>query len=143
MASDIYSFGMIMWELITGRMPFWNQDNDIELMIKICKNFRPPIIKDTPKGYTELMQECWNSDLSKRPTTSSILKKLFYIKRVEEENPTKIIKPLDIGPITTNKSDKSRSLSKMINYIRSSKSSKIIIDSKNNESLGNYFLAFF
>ena len=69
MASDIYSFGMIMWELMTCRMPFWDQNNYIELVIKICNNFRPQIIKNTPKGYTELMQKCWDSNSSKRPTT--------------------------------------------------------------------------
>src|SRR6266540_109458 len=79
MASDIYGFGMIMWELTTGRMPFWDQNIDIELSIKICKNFRPPIINNTPKGYTELMQECWDSNPNKRPTSLDITKKLSDI----------------------------------------------------------------
>ncbi|EXX74210.1 Ypk2p [Rhizophagus irregularis DAOM 197198w] len=35
-ASDIYSFGMIMWEFMTGRRPFWDEIHDIELIIKIC-----------------------------------------------------------------------------------------------------------
>src|SRR5688500_9340470 len=101
-ASDIYSLGMIMWELITGRMPFWDQKNDIGLIVNICKNIRPPIIKNTPKGYIELMQECWNPDPNKRPTASNIYEELININSIELENPTEIVKSSDIGPIIAN-----------------------------------------
>jgi len=124
---------------MTGRMPFWNQNNDLELIVKIIRNFRPPIIKNTPKGYAELMKECWDPDPNKRPTAFVIIENLTDIMGGEEENPTEIIKSLDIGPIVTNNSNKSRPLSKMIDHIRSSRSQSISI-SLSHMSLGNNLL---
>src|SRR6266542_3499305 len=92
-SSDIYSFSMIMWELMTGRKPFWdrNDNTDLDLIIKICDGLRPPIVTNAPENYIKLMQECWNSDPNKRPTAFNTYKKLVNIMRVEEKNPTKII----------------------------------------------------
>ncbi|CAI2189920.1 17859_t:CDS:2, partial [Funneliformis geosporum] len=68
--SDIYSFGMIMWEWMTGRRPFWDRAHDTELIIDICDGLRPPIGNiGAPEGYIELMKECWDPDQSKRPAS--------------------------------------------------------------------------
>jgi serine/threonine protein kinase len=73
LASDIYSFSMIMWEFTSGVTPFNNESHDnIKLTVEICKGKRPEIIEGTPQCYIDLMKKCWNEDPSKRPSASEI-----------------------------------------------------------------------
>src|SRR5207247_730547 len=70
--SDIYSFGMIMWEFTTGKKPFHDRSHDEYLMLDILKGERPQITDDTPEFYAELMKKCWDHNPENRPTAKEI-----------------------------------------------------------------------
>ncbi|CAG8594510.1 1083_t:CDS:2 [Cetraspora pellucida] len=71
-SSDIYSLGMIMWELTSGYRPFYDRQYDSLLALDICNELRPIITEDTPHCWAILMQKCWHSDPLKRPTIDEI-----------------------------------------------------------------------
>ncbi|RIA93824.1 kinase-like domain-containing protein [Glomus cerebriforme] len=70
--SDIYSMGMIMWELTTGCKPFADVNHDHNLVYKILDGIRPKITKDTPNCYDDLMKRCWDPDPKERPSITEI-----------------------------------------------------------------------
>src|SRR5436189_3794718 len=70
--SDIYSFGMIMWEHTTGKKPFHDRPHNHCLMLDILKGERPQITDDTPEFYSELMKKCWDHNPENRPTAEEI-----------------------------------------------------------------------
>ncbi|RHZ79881.1 hypothetical protein Glove_140g4 [Diversispora epigaea] len=89
-ASDIYSVGIIMWTISTGKKPFANSAYNSELAVDIFNGLRPKTNKGTPQCYIELMEKCWSKDLSERPSAEIIydisekwIEDLMYNKKTE------------------------------------------------------------
>ena len=74
-AADIYSFGMVMYFIITGRQPFDDCAHDEKLALQICSGIRPkiPEIPELKSNrYIDLMKKCWDSNPDNRPNVESI-----------------------------------------------------------------------
>jgi serine/threonine protein kinase len=72
-AADIYGFGMLMSEIISGEAPFINRDYDLHLALDICKGERPQIPEYAPEPYVTLMKRCWDPIPTNRPTSEELL----------------------------------------------------------------------
>ena len=75
-SSDIYSLGVLMWEISSGYPPFEDSisKNDITALANaINKGVREVTTPDTPKEYEELYKTCWDQEPEKRPTINEVL----------------------------------------------------------------------
>ena len=70
--SDVWSFGILLYELITyGRHPYPGMSN-AEVMEKVEKGYRMPHPLDCPQKLYEIMLECWRDDAASRPTFDAL-----------------------------------------------------------------------
>ncbi|PKB92052.1 hypothetical protein RhiirA5_446240, partial [Rhizophagus irregularis] len=60
--SDIYSIGVLFWEISSGKPPFHEENYKIGLIYDISQGRREEIISVTPNDYSTLYTECWNND---------------------------------------------------------------------------------
>ncbi|EMD36911.1 hypothetical protein CERSUDRAFT_50977, partial [Gelatoporia subvermispora B] len=80
-ASDVYSFGMVTWEIFTGQFPF-RKLRDPVVIRKVCANDRPqrPLEARTFGLCDEvwaMAESCWQRDPSQRPSIASVLEQLW------------------------------------------------------------------
>jgi len=76
--SDVYAFAMTVIEIFTGKIPFDQKKNDSSVIFAVLTGGRPdlPAFLKEQKGLGELVQECWNKEPGRRPTSREVTKRL-------------------------------------------------------------------
>ncbi|GBC30796.2 kinase-like domain-containing protein [Rhizophagus irregularis DAOM 181602=DAOM 197198] len=71
-SADIYSFGVVMAEISSGKPPFYDKKHDLSLALAICNGLRPEFGKGTPEFYKKLAYKCMNANSNERPTAKEL-----------------------------------------------------------------------
>ncbi len=73
--ADVYSYGIILWELVSRKIPFSNVES-FTIPIMVTRGERPSVPKDCPSDWKKLIKACWNQKPTSRPSFKKILAKL-------------------------------------------------------------------
>ncbi|CAL8345690.1 unnamed protein product [Merluccius merluccius] len=80
-ASDVWSYGIVMWEVVSyGERPYWDMNNQ-DVIKAIEEGYRLPAPMDCPVVLHQLMLDCWERDRAERPTFCQILNMLDKLIR--------------------------------------------------------------
>ncbi|OHT01757.1 TKL family protein kinase [Tritrichomonas foetus] len=74
--ADVYSYGIILWEMLTGDVPYRGLRDIQVAMTVINQNNRPKIPKNCPQNLAKFIRVCWQTDPDKRPEFKTIVRAL-------------------------------------------------------------------
>ena len=73
---DVYSFGIVLWELVTGLLPFSNMAAVQAAFAVVNRGVRPQIPADSPPQIVDIMSRCWDANPDLRPSFVQVVKML-------------------------------------------------------------------
>ena len=87
---DIYSFGMIMYEFLSGAKPWREFHLSTDIVSQVSSGKRPPIPtqRRVPELYLDFMQRCWEHQMEKRPLIDVVCRKIAEIRTREVSKAT-------------------------------------------------------
>ncbi|CAG9531760.1 unnamed protein product [Cercopithifilaria johnstoni] len=77
---DIWSFGVVLWELLTQEIPYKDVDSMAIIWGVGSNNLSLPIPDTAPEGLKLLLKQCWSIKPQNRPSFSQILKHIAVFK---------------------------------------------------------------
>ena len=103
---DIYSYGIVLWELLTKESPYENL-NPCQIFSILERNERPLIPQSCPSPLRKLITFCWDQDPNNRPSANEIVE-LFENGTITfpESDPKKVKVYIDQFLKTSKPSDK-------------------------------------
>uniref|UniRef100_A0A3B4H0L8 Mitogen-activated protein kinase kinase kinase n=1 Tax=Pundamilia nyererei TaxID=303518 RepID=A0A3B4H0L8_9CICH len=78
--SDVWSYGVLLWELLTGEVPFRGIDGLAVAYGVAMNKMALPIPSTCPEPFARLMEDCWSPDPHSRPQFTAILDQLTAIE---------------------------------------------------------------
>lgn len=75
-ASDVYSLGLVFWEIISGLVPFENTSQQDDVRTLVLSGKRPVMPACADSRYVQLIKNCWKADWSGRPDIKTVVSTL-------------------------------------------------------------------
>ncbi|KAF8388355.1 hypothetical protein HHK36_027021 [Tetracentron sinense] len=92
---DVFSFGIAMWEILTGEDPYANMHTGAIIGGIVSNTLRPPIPDRCDPEWRKLMEQCWSPDPAVRPSFTEITNRLRVMSialQAKGHNQTKQLK---------------------------------------------------
>lgn len=73
---DVFSFGIALWEILTGEEPYANMHCGAIIGGIVNNTLRPPIPENCEPEWRKLMEQCWSADPNARPSFTEVTDRL-------------------------------------------------------------------